>query len=170
MNDGSLRVLDAQGRAVFHILVLSVKEDFGAGTGDPAMDIGASYGWHMSQQYWQPYGPAAPFIKTCCPAFGLALVGNVFWWVSQLLGNIFRWVSRGCYSCWGTSSGGSHGGVTAVWEHLPWVWWTKTFRANNYPASLFLFSLFMLLCSPQDPCLFNLLDRPCQFSSHLLPP
>ena len=56
MSDGSLRVLDAQRRVVFHILILSVKEDFGAGTGDPAMDIGASYGWHMSQQYWQPFG------------------------------------------------------------------------------------------------------------------
>ena len=98
MNDGSLRVLNAQRQVIFHILFLEVKEDTGTNAGNPAMEIGAYFGRFMKGQYERPAGPAAAVLWTCCPAFGLELTGNVF-----------RCVSRGCYSCLGTFSCGSLG-------------------------------------------------------------
>jgi len=73
MNDGSYCVLDFQGVVMFHILILEVKEDTGTGGGNAAMEIGAHFGRIIEQHCDKPW------VKyTCCPAFGLELIGNTF--------------------------------------------------------------------------------------------
>ena len=58
---------------MFHILILVVKEDTGMGGGNAAMEMGAQFGRVVLHHFEKPW-----VMNTCCPAFGLELIGNAF--------------------------------------------------------------------------------------------
>ena len=73
VNDGCYRVRDSLGEVMFHLLILEIKEDTGTGDGNAAMEIGAQFGRGVQHHFDKPW------VKdTCCPAFGLELIGNTF--------------------------------------------------------------------------------------------
>ena len=73
LNDGCYRILDSQGTTLFHILIIEVKEDTGIGGGNASMEIGAHFGRVILQHLDKPWVK-----NTCCPAFGLELLGDAF--------------------------------------------------------------------------------------------